>query len=95
MREILPVDNPLLTTLERVYRTGVGETSGGLPSYFPAGAHPGRYFTRAFVPLRDEPECRWVDRDEAEIAKLVALAADLIELLRQATAASLPTAATA
>ena len=43
-----------------------------------------------FVPLRDEPECRWVDRDEAEIEKLVALAADLIELLRQATSAPAP-----
>ena len=43
-----------------------------------------------FVPLRDEPECRWVDRDDAEIAKLVALAADLIELLRQATSAGAP-----
>ncbi|ANF32704.1 recombinase [Leifsonia xyli] len=43
-----------------------------------------------FVPLRDEPECRWVDRDEAEIEKLVALAADLIELLRQATSAPTP-----
>ncbi|WP_442786467.1 YqaJ viral recombinase family protein [Leifsonia sp. AG29] len=39
-----------------------------------------------FVPLRDEPECRWVDRDEAEIEKLVALAGDLIDLLRQLTA---------
>ncbi|UAJ81408.1 YqaJ viral recombinase family protein [Leifsonia sp. ZF2019] len=39
-----------------------------------------------FVPLHDEPECRWVDRDENEIAKLVTLAGDLIELLRQATA---------
>ena len=43
-----------------------------------------------FVPLRDEPECRWVDRDDAEIEKLVALAADLIELLRQATSAPAP-----
>ncbi len=40
-----------------------------------------------FVPLHEEPECRWVDRDDAEIAKLVSLAADLIEVLRQATAA--------
>ena len=39
-----------------------------------------------FVPVHDEPECRWVDRDETEIAKLVTLAGDLIELLRQATA---------
>jgi hypothetical protein len=43
-----------------------------------------------FVPLHDEPESRWVDRDEAEIAKLVALAGDLIELLRQATSPSAP-----
>jgi hypothetical protein len=48
-----------------------------------------------FVPMRDEPECRWVDRDEAEIAKLVALAADLIELLRQATSGAAPAPATA
>jgi len=41
-----------------------------------------------FVPLHDEPQCQWVDRDEAEIAKLVALAGDLIELLRRATSAS-------
>lgn len=38
-----------------------------------------------FVPLHDEPECRWVDRDENEIAKLVALAGDLIDALRRAT----------
>lgn len=38
-----------------------------------------------FVPVRDEPECRWVDRDEKEIARLVALAGDLIDLLREAT----------
>ena len=38
-----------------------------------------------FVPLHDEPQCQWVDRDEAEITKLVALAGDLIELLRRAT----------
>ncbi|SEH99923.1 MULTISPECIES: YqaJ viral recombinase family protein [unclassified Leifsonia] len=43
-----------------------------------------------FVPLGDEPRCRWVDRDEAEIAKLVALAADLIEVLRQATSTAAP-----
>jgi hypothetical protein len=49
-----------------------------------------------FVPLRDEPECRWVDRDEAEIAKLVTLAAQLIDVLRQATstAAGSPVPAT-
>ncbi len=41
-----------------------------------------------FVPVHDEPQCQWVDRDDAEIAKLVSLAADLIELLRQATSVS-------
>ena len=54
VREMVPSDNPLLTTLERVFATGIAETSCGLPSYFPAGGHPGRYFTRDFVPLRDE-----------------------------------------
>lgn len=39
-----------------------------------------------FVPVHDEPHCLWVDRDETEIARLVSLASDLIELLRQATA---------
>lgn len=33
-----------------------------------------------FVPVGD-PECRWVDRDENEIAKLVSLASQLIETL--------------
>ncbi|MBO1900475.1 YqaJ viral recombinase family protein [Leucobacter weissii] len=33
-----------------------------------------------FVPVGD-PECRWVDRDENEIAKLVALAGKLIDTL--------------
>ena len=33
-----------------------------------------------FVPVGD-PECRWVDRDENEIAKLVALAGQLIDTL--------------
>ena len=33
-----------------------------------------------FVPL-GEPECRWVDRDENEIAKLVGLAGQLIDTL--------------
>ena len=34
-----------------------------------------------FVPVDDEPRCAWVDRDEAEIAKLVALATSLIDEL--------------
>ena len=33
-----------------------------------------------FVPVGD-PECRWVDRDENEIAKLVGLAGTLIDTL--------------
>lgn len=39
-----------------------------------------------FVPVHEEPQCHWVDRDDREIARLVTLAGDLIELLRQATA---------
>ncbi len=40
-----------------------------------------------FVPVDDEPRCAWVDRDEAEIAKLVGLATALIdELYRRTTA---------
>ena len=49
-----------------------------------------------FVPVGDEPRCAWVDRDEAEIAKLVNLATALIDELylrtvrrRQADAAPL------
>lgn len=34
-----------------------------------------------FVPVGDEPKCVWVDRDEAEIAKLVGLATALIDEL--------------
>lgn len=34
-----------------------------------------------FVPIDDEPLCRWVDRDEAEIARLVSLANQLIDEL--------------
>ena len=34
-----------------------------------------------FVPVGDEPRCAWVDRDEAEIAKLVRLATALIDEL--------------
>jgi hypothetical protein len=34
-----------------------------------------------FVPVDDEPRCAWVDRDDAEIAKLVALATSLIDEL--------------
>ena len=37
----------------------------------------------AFVPVGDEPRCAWVDRDEAEIAKLVALATALIDELHR------------
>jgi len=34
-----------------------------------------------FVPIGDEPKCAWVDRDDAEIAKLVKLATALIDEL--------------
>jgi hypothetical protein len=36
-----------------------------------------------FVPVATEPECRWVDRDESEIHRLVGLADRLLELLRR------------
>ncbi|WP_214465686.1 YqaJ viral recombinase family protein [Microbacterium flavescens] len=39
----------------------------------------------AFVPVGDEPRCAWVDRDEAEIAKLVKLATALIDELYHRT----------
>ena len=39
----------------------------------------------AFVPVGDEPRCAWVDRDEAEIAKLVRLATALIDELHRRT----------
>ena len=36
-----------------------------------------------FVPVGDEPLCQWVDRDDAEIAKLVRLATALIDELHR------------
>lgn len=36
-----------------------------------------------FVPVADEPECRWVDREDAEIGKLVGLAEDLLRAMRR------------
>lgn len=42
---------------------------------------------RDFVPVGDEPLCRWIDRDDAEIAKLVGLADDLINELHRRTTA--------
>ncbi len=38
-----------------------------------------------FVPVDDEPRCAWVDRDEAEIARLVGLATALIDELYRRT----------
>ncbi|MEV7692565.1 YqaJ viral recombinase family protein [Microbacterium sp. NPDC089189] len=38
-----------------------------------------------FVPVGDEPRCAWVDRDDAEIAKLVNLATALIDELYHRT----------
>ncbi|WP_375385689.1 YqaJ viral recombinase family protein [uncultured Microbacterium sp.] len=39
----------------------------------------------AFVPVGDEPRCAWVERDEVEIARLVALATALIDELHRRT----------
>jgi len=36
-----------------------------------------------FVPLDDEPRCRWVDRDDNEIHQLVGLADQVLQLLRR------------
>ncbi|MET0674065.1 MAG: YqaJ viral recombinase family protein [Microbacterium pygmaeum] len=41
----------------------------------------------AFVPVGDEPRCAWVDRDDAEIGKLVGLATALIDELHRRTTA--------
>jgi len=38
-----------------------------------------------FVPVDDEPRCAWVERDDAEIGKLVALATSLIDELHRRT----------
>lgn len=38
-----------------------------------------------FVPIDDEPRCAWVDRDDAEIGKLVRLATALIDELHRRT----------
>jgi hypothetical protein len=38
-----------------------------------------------FVPVGDEPRCAWVDRDDAEIARLVRLATALIDELYRRT----------
>jgi hypothetical protein len=39
-----------------------------------------------FVPVRDEPRCAWIDRDDTEIGKLIHLATALIdELYRRTT----------
>lgn len=38
-----------------------------------------------FIPVGDEPRCAWVDRDEAEIDRLVALATALIDELYRRT----------
>ncbi|WP_137843162.1 YqaJ viral recombinase family protein [Microbacterium sp. 2FI] len=39
----------------------------------------------AFIPVGDEPRCAWVDRDDAEIDKLVGLATALIDELYERT----------
>jgi PAS domain-containing protein len=53
-RELYPDENPVVAAVERVYTTGVPETVHGLPPYIPDGAHSERFFTRSFVPLRDQ-----------------------------------------
>jgi hypothetical protein len=53
-RDIYPGDNPVVATLERVYRTGVPETLHAERPYYADGKHAERYFTRSFAPLRDE-----------------------------------------
>jgi len=37
----------------------------------------------AFVPVGAEPECRWVDRDDNEIHRLIGLADQLLEAMRR------------
>ncbi|MEB0303371.1 hypothetical protein, partial [Mucilaginibacter sp. 5C4] len=36
---------------------------------------------RDFVPIRSQPECRWIERDEDQIAILVGYANQLIDVL--------------
>lgn len=38
-----------------------------------------------FVPVDDEPRCTWIERDDAEIGKLVGLATNLIDELHRRT----------
>lgn len=46
---------------------------------------------RDFQPLHDEPKCVWIDRDDAEINRLVGLATALIdELYRRTTGNAVP-----
>ncbi|GAB2523095.1 YqaJ viral recombinase family protein [Paramicrobacterium agarici] len=41
-----------------------------------------------FVPVGDEPLCQWVDRDEAQITRLISLANQLIDELHHRTSRS-------
>ena len=45
-----------------------------------------------FVPVDDEPRCAWVERDDTEISKLVALATSLIDELHRRTTQRSPVA---
>ena len=47
---------------------------------------------RDFVPVNAEPECRWIERDEDQIAILVGYANNLIALLNQQTTSGPPPA---
>jgi YqaJ-like viral recombinase domain len=48
-----------------------------------------------FVPVDDEPRCAWVDRDDDEIGRLVALATSLIDELHRRTTQRQPVAPSA
>ena len=48
-----------------------------------------------FVPVDDEPRCAWVDRDDHEIGRLVALATSLIDELHRRTTQRQPVASAA
>src|SRR5262245_12060146 len=52
LREVYP-DNDIVATVERVYTTGVAESIANRPLSLIETSYVGRYFTRAYIPLRD------------------------------------------
>ncbi len=54
MRDVLPGDNPIVSAIARVYATGAPELIHGHPPYLRERAQSDRFFTRIFVPLRDD-----------------------------------------